>query len=161
MKNSRRSDRDLAKAIGCSQPTVTRIRTKLEDKGIIKEYTMIPDFTKLGYQILAITFIRLNKDLSPEQIEKAREIARERMKNGPCEVLMLERGSGLSSDGVFITYHENYTSYLKFTDWLKRFDFLEMSGISSFLVDLKDEVRYAPLTFAALANHILQMKEEK
>jgi DNA-binding Lrp family transcriptional regulator len=36
MKNSRRSDRDLAKAIGVSQPTVSRMIKKLENEGIIK-----------------------------------------------------------------------------------------------------------------------------
>ena len=41
MKNSRRSDRELARAIGMSQPTVTRTRTGLEKRGIIKEYTMV------------------------------------------------------------------------------------------------------------------------
>jgi Lrp/AsnC family transcriptional regulator for asnA, asnC and gidA len=56
MKNSRRSDRDLAKAIGVSQPTVTRTRSRLEREGIIREYTMIPDFGKLGYKIMALTF---------------------------------------------------------------------------------------------------------
>lgn len=40
MKNSRRSDRDLAKAIGSSQPTVTRNRHRLEQQGIIKQYTI-------------------------------------------------------------------------------------------------------------------------
>jgi DNA-binding Lrp family transcriptional regulator len=48
MKNSRKSDRQLARAIGTSQPTVTRIRSRLEKEGYIKEYTMIPDFGKLG-----------------------------------------------------------------------------------------------------------------
>ncbi|MFZ0965605.1 MAG: Lrp/AsnC family transcriptional regulator, partial [Candidatus Bathyarchaeia archaeon] len=48
MKNSRQSDRNLAKVIGVSQPTVTRIRNKLEKEGYIREYTMIPDFSKLG-----------------------------------------------------------------------------------------------------------------
>lgn len=30
MKNSHRSDRELARRIGTSQPTVTRVRTRLE-----------------------------------------------------------------------------------------------------------------------------------
>ena len=47
MKNSRKSDRELAKILGISQPTVTRIRNKLEREGVIREYTAIPDFSKL------------------------------------------------------------------------------------------------------------------
>ena len=43
MKNSRKSDRELAKILGISQPTVTRIRNKLEREGVIREYTAIPD----------------------------------------------------------------------------------------------------------------------
>ncbi len=41
IKNSRRSNRELARAIGMSQPTVTRTRTGLEKQGIIKEYTIV------------------------------------------------------------------------------------------------------------------------
>ena len=44
MKNSRRSDREVAKAIGISQPTVSRTISRLEKEGVIKEYTIIPDF---------------------------------------------------------------------------------------------------------------------
>jgi len=54
MKNSRRSDRELVRAIGMSQPTVTRIRTGLEKRGIIKEYTMVPDYVQLGFQLMSI-----------------------------------------------------------------------------------------------------------
>jgi DNA-binding Lrp family transcriptional regulator len=49
IKNARRSDRELAKAIRVSQPTVTRTRTKLEKMGLVKEYTIIPDLRKMGY----------------------------------------------------------------------------------------------------------------
>jgi DNA-binding Lrp family transcriptional regulator len=35
MKNSRKSDRELAKKIGVSQPTVTRTRTKLQKRDIL------------------------------------------------------------------------------------------------------------------------------
>ena len=36
MKDSRRSDRQLARALGVSQPTITRTRTKLEKPEEIK-----------------------------------------------------------------------------------------------------------------------------
>jgi DNA-binding Lrp family transcriptional regulator len=161
MKNSRRSDRQLANAIGVSQPTITRTRRKLEEDGIVKEYTMIPDFGKLGYKILALTFVKLKQPMNQEQTDKAREVARESLKTGPFRTIMLERGIGLDYDGVFMTYHRDYSSYVKFEGWLRQFDFLKLEEIGSFLVNLDDEVRYRPLTFSAIANDLLQMKEKK
>jgi hypothetical protein len=46
IKNSHRSDRELAKALNVSQPTISRLSQKLRKEGIIKEYTIVPDFTK-------------------------------------------------------------------------------------------------------------------
>jgi Lrp/AsnC family transcriptional regulator for asnA, asnC and gidA len=56
VKNSRRCDRELAKAISVSQPITTRLRTKLEKEGYLKEYTVIPNFSKIGYTIIALNF---------------------------------------------------------------------------------------------------------
>ena len=60
VRNARRSDRELAKAIGTSQPTATRVRTKLEKEGYVREYTTIPNFSKIGYSILAVNFLKLD-----------------------------------------------------------------------------------------------------
>lgn len=95
MKNSRRSDRELAKAIGVSQPTITRLIKKLEKEGYIKEYTMIPDFRKLGYELMALIFIKLKNTLSSEEAEKAREITQESLSKSAFGIVMLERGIGL------------------------------------------------------------------
>ena len=70
VKDSLRSDRELAKAVGVSQPTVTRMRARLEKEKVIKEYTMIPDFHKLGFEILAITFLVLDKEPDSQQFER-------------------------------------------------------------------------------------------
>jgi len=161
MKNSRRSDRELAKATGLSQPTVSRLRMKLEKEGYIKEYTMIPDFEKLGYEILAITFVKLGKNLEPEQIDDARRIAKEDLEKWPFAVVMLERGLGLKYDGVIVAFYEDYVAYSKHMDVLKQYSFLETSEIESFLISLKDTVRYRPLTFKALAEHLLTWKQNK
>ena len=48
MKNARISDRELAKKIGVSQPTVSRIRSRLEKEGYIRGYTVLPNLRKLG-----------------------------------------------------------------------------------------------------------------
>ncbi len=51
IKKSSRSDHEIAKVIEVSQPTVTRLRNQLEKEGIIREYTIIPDLTKMGIQL--------------------------------------------------------------------------------------------------------------
>ena len=158
MKNSRRSDRDLAKAIGVSQPTVSRLIKMLEKEGIIKEYTMIPDFCKLGYEILAFTFFNLEKEPNAEEIEKAREVFQSLSQNRLLEVVMLERGIGLGYYGVIISFHEDYSSFLKLRETIVQFDFWELSKMESFIICLVDENRYMPLTFASLAKHLLIVK---
>ena len=60
-KNSRRSDRELAKQLRVSQPSVTRIRNKLEKEGIIREYTVIPDSSRLGYQMASVTLAKMKE----------------------------------------------------------------------------------------------------
>jgi DNA-binding Lrp family transcriptional regulator len=160
MKNSRQSDRNLAKVIGVSQPTVTRIRNKLEKEGYIREYTMIPDFSKLGYKIMAITFA-LSRFLEKEEAERAGKTLADSVKDKQFEFIMLERGDGLGFDGVVISLHEDYASYLKVLEWLRQFDFLEMKKINSFLINLEDNVRYRPLTFSTLAKLIRSQAERK
>lgn len=159
MKNSRRSDRDLAKAIGVSQPTVSRMIKKLENEGIIKEYTMIPNFRKLGYEILALTFLSL-KESSLEEIEKARGTIQQHSEESLSEIVMFERGIGLRYHGVIVSFHEDYSSYMRFRELVAQFDFLEPSGIESFLISLVDENRCLPLTFASLAKNLLTLKEK-
>jgi len=133
----------------------------MEEEGIIKEYTMIPDFNRLGFKILVLTFVKVTRAYTEEQIERAREIVKKSLETGPFEVVMLERGLGLAYDGIFISYHEDYSSHVKFMNWLRQFDFLELEESGSFLINLEDKVRYRPLTFSTLANQVKQMKEKK
>lgn len=165
MKNARLSDRDLARKIGSSQPTVSRTRKKLEKKGYIKEYTIIPNFEKLGFELMAVTFIKLQKILTIEEIEAAKKMslarARESSSVGPFEIIMAERGVGLGYDGIFISLHEDYASCLKFRDWIRQIPFVEISSVESFLINLKDEIRYQSLSFANLAKYLLKLKEKE
>lgn len=154
MRNSRRSDRELASVIGSSQPTVTRIRRRLEKEGYIKEYTMIPDFSKLGVQFLAFTFVQVGRALTLQDAKKVRKFVRERLKDRP-EIFILERGLGLGYQAVIVSFHENHGSYVKLWEWLRQFAFLEMSGNETFFVALDDKVKYRPLTFSSLAEYLL------
>ena len=164
MKGSRRSDRELARALRVSQPTVTRIRTRLEKEGIIKEYTMMPDFTKLGYELMALTFISIKPTMGREEADNGRTMVQEQVKESPGNIIMLERGIGLGHTGVIISFHKDYSDYTQFIHSFKQASTTQAyvgENVESFLIDLKDKIRYRPLTLLALANHMLRMKEKK
>jgi len=161
MKNSKLSDRELARKLGSSQPTVTRTRRRLEEKGYIKEYTMIPDFLKLGYQILAVTFFKYKKRFDAEKTNKAKKILGESFKKGPFEIIMAERGMGCGYNAIMISIHRDYKSFVELTHWAQQFYSLELGEFDSFIVNLADEVRYRPLTFSSLAKHLLTVKEQE
>lgn len=160
MKNSRRSDRELAKVLGVSQPTVSRTIRKLEEKGIIREYTMIPDFSKTGYHLMALTFAKFHEKLTSEQLEKAKSVAQERLAE-IGQAILLERGIGLNSNGVVVSLHKDYSSFLELHQWLRQFPFLGSYDVEAFIINLDDEVHYRYLTFSTLANHLLTMNEKR
>jgi len=156
IKNAKQSDKELAKAIQTSQHTVTRTRRRLESEGYIREYTLVPDFHKLGYEMFCLIFIKLKKRLGQREIEKATAATQETLaRESPFATIMLERGIGLGYDGVVFAVHENYQSYLQQIARLRQFDFLNITEIDSFKISFEDEVHYRPLTFAPLADHLL------
>jgi len=150
VRDGRRSDRDLAKAIGVSQPTVSSFRKKLEAEGIIQEYTVIPDFRKLGYEILAVTFIKLRGDLNPEEIEKARKI----MSTSP-EIILFQRGTGWITEAIVVSLHHSFSSYRSLIERMKNYPFVDLSETRNFMISLRDEMPYRPLTLKTLAQHVL------
>ena len=147
MKNSRRSDRELAKSIGSSQPTVSRMIKKLESEGIIKEYTVIPDFHKLGFEILAIMFFNVEKELDQQQAKKVIDTFQ--------NVLMFERGLGLKHSYVIVSLHEDYPSYMEFIRQLQHSDLLSLSDNASFLVSLHEDCGFS--SFSSLAEHLFRI----
>jgi DNA-binding Lrp family transcriptional regulator len=167
MQNCRRSDRELAEVLGVAQPTISRIRKKLENEGYVREYAMIPDFAKLGYEIMALTFVSTNPKLSSQETSEVRKIASELITRSTdaavFQIIMVERGMGMGYSGVFVTFHKSYSSYQEglrliraaATMMLKDRKVQALDRMDSFLVNLKDEIRYRPLSFSALAKHLI------
>ena len=147
MKNSRRSDRELAKALGVSQPTVTRVRARLENEKVIREYTMMPDFQKLGFEILAMTFLAVEKEPDSKEFERTLSTF--------SNILMFERGLGLKSSLVVVSLHEDFSSYAEFRRKIKENGFWEVSDSASFLVNLKEDSGF--LSFSNVAKELVKM----
>jgi DNA-binding Lrp family transcriptional regulator len=160
IKNSKRSDRDLAKIIGVSQPTITRTRARLEKEGYIKEYTMIPDFSRLGFELLALTFVHYSKAITSEEYDKVKKAASEVEKQYPHSTLMAMSGTGFGYERVFVTFHESYSSFAKMIGMVRQLPCKSVADIQSFLIPLTGEKHYQPLTFLAIANYLLNIKKK-
>lgn len=159
IKNSRRSDRELAKAVGCSQPTVSRMIKRLEKEGDIKEYTMIPDFHRLGYEIMALTFIQNEKKSGMEELEDLRTKGRELEKNSAVSALFIMNGIGRDSNRVILSLHESYSSFADFVRLMKQLAAYNVHYVDSFLISTTDKSHSRPLTFAVLGDRIASIKE--
>jgi DNA-binding Lrp family transcriptional regulator len=160
LKNSHRSDRELAKALGVSQPTVSRLAGRLRKMGTIKEYTIIPDFNKLGLHICAFTFADF---ATPSDMEEMRRLIQEygkRLSEIP-QAVMIERGLGENANGVVISLHKDYSDYLHFQNWMKQFIPKSKFTLHSFLINLNDQIHYRYLTFSTLAKHLLEMQKQE
>ena len=159
LKDSHRSDRELAKAIGVSQPTVSRMIGKLRKSGIIREYTIIPDFNKIGYHICALTFANFETPKDLQDMRKLLEEQGKRLSEIP-QAVMIERGIGEEANGVVISLHQSYSDFIEFQHWLKQFGSLSKYGLHHFIIDLDDKIHYRYLTFSTVAKHLLEMKEK-
>jgi len=113
MKDSHRSDRQLAKALGVSQPTVTRRRSMLE-KSYIEGYTIIPKFGQIGFELAAFTFL---KSKLKQKTGKEKDEALKKMKdwymNQP-NVVLVQDGRGMGWDAICISLHQNFSDFAAF-----------------------------------------------
>jgi DNA-binding Lrp family transcriptional regulator len=132
LKNSKRSDREIAKVLKVSQPTITRARQRLERNGMIQDYTIIPNFSMMGFELLAITLVKMRPDInSPEMTEGIRKYAA-KFPNA----IFASKGEGLGMTGVIISFHKNYTEYHNKLDLL-RIDWKDYTeDIQSFVVPI-------------------------
>jgi len=154
MRNSRKSDRELAKVVGVSQPTVTRVRTKLEREGIIKEYTLIPDFRKLGYELMAFLFMGKPETMERKRSEELRKAVAEMEEKTPIATLTVADGIGLGKGRVVVILLKDYSSYLEKLGVIRNLPNIEAEKMEGFLVDLGNERNFRILSMKQLAHHI-------
>ena len=150
MKDSRRSDRQLAKALGVSQPTVTRRRALMEEN-FIEGYTIIPKFGKIGFEIAAFTFL---KSKLKQKTGQERDDAMKKMEEwylNRSDVILVTDGRGMGWDAVCVSLHKSFSDFAEFTkaqdselsDWI-----IESQ---TFNTDLKKGIAIKPFNLKYLA----------
>jgi DNA-binding Lrp family transcriptional regulator len=145
IKGARRSDRELAKVLKISQPTITRKRRRLETEGLILEYTIIPNLAKMGYEILAFTFLAFT-EVRPELMEEAREWTKKQP-----NIVFAGDGEGLSMNSMFMSVHKNYASFSNLITKLRQDWQPNLKDVQSFILSVdRPELIVKPFSFRYL-----------
>jgi len=123
---------------------------KLEKEELL-EYTAIPNLTKLGYEIMAVTFGKRNYEVHPENVEKAKDF----MKRYP-NIIFVASGMGSNSNRMAISIHRSFSDYTKFINEVKA-EWEGYMNTEAFLINLKGNDILRPLSFKHVADYL---KEE-
>jgi DNA-binding Lrp family transcriptional regulator len=143
LRDSKRSDRELAKVLGVSQPTVSRMRSRLVKEGIIQDFTVIPDFVRMGYEIMAINCFKSKS--SKELAEKAQKW----MMTKP-NIIFAAAAQGMGKNGIMISLHRDYTDFSNFLVEVMAEDETVMEEYDTMLISLKGRI-VKPLSLKYLA----------
>jgi DNA-binding Lrp family transcriptional regulator len=150
IKNSKVSDRQLGKKLGISQATITR-RRKMLEREIIQDYTFIPNWSKLGYEIFAINLIKSKQALATKEKYNATRKKGEEWLIRQANILMAGGCQGPGVNAFNISVHRNYAD---FDDFIQRFK-LEwgeaIDDIQTVLINLAGKQVLKPFNFKALS----------
>lgn len=153
MKNSKMSDRKLAKILGVSQPTVTRRRARME-RDLIDGYTAIPKWEKLGYGIIAFTFVKTVQSLgTKEKYKPAMSRGKEWLMKHP-NIIMSGGCRGMGVSGFIMSVHKSYSDLDDFLADHKRELGDMFTDIQTVLVNLGGSQILKPLHLKYLAEKL-------
>lgn len=158
ISHSKRSDRMLAKELNISQPTVTRARRWLEANGYIMEYSLVPNFSKIGLELMAFSFVKLRgrgNGGKHEETGKQASVFFESHAN----VVMAMRGEGMSYDMIVVSLHKSFAEFTRFMKKLKTED-AGTEVVGSFLACLENSSQFRNLTFRGLKAYLSANSEQ-
>jgi Lrp/AsnC family leucine-responsive transcriptional regulator len=111
LTNARMPDKHIAKLLNTTQPTVTRIRQKLERAGYIKGYKPVVDIQKLGIGLVALTLFRIADFSKTEEIKKK---VLPNLRKMP-EVVLVAEGEGMGKTSLIVSMHKDFP---EFEEWM-------------------------------------------
>lgn len=128
LKDGRIPDKHIAKKIGTTQPTVTRIRQKLERERFIKKYKALADYEKTGIGLVAFTFFTWG-DYTKDSL---RESYRAFLLKQP-QVMFAARGEGIEGRTTcIISAHRDFKEYEDFVRELRKVGGVNVVRVTQF-----------------------------
>ena len=145
LKDSNRSDKQMAKVLRVSQPTMSQMKRRLVEDGLVEHFSVIPNFSKIGYEIMAFSCVKFKTEKLAEIEGKAKEWAQRNH-----EIIFSSRAEGMGMDAITISVHRNYAEYDNFVKRNKLLWGDLMEETHHMLIDLKGEVT-KPFSLRSLA----------
>ncbi len=131
LENARVSNRKIAKKVKVSVGTVIMKIKKMENAGIIRRYSAITDYEKLGYELTAITEIIVSKG---KLLEVENEIAK------ISNVCAMYDVTG-EFDAVAIAKFKNRKTLSEFTKTVLSIPYVERTNTHVVLEVVKEDYR--------------------
>lgn len=107
-KDSRKTTKAIARALDIPRATVHDRIVKMEQKGIIRKYTAVPDYGHLGVGVTAFILVQFVPEKGVSQRETAEDIAslpgifEVHMISGEYDMLLKVRGSSMEDIGKLV-----------------------------------------------------------
>ncbi len=134
LSNSRFSAREIARHVGVSVGTVLSRMKMMESEKIVKYYSAILDYEKLGYELTVVTEITVSKG---KLLETDRDISK--IPN-VCAVYDVTG----ESDAIVIAKFKTRKDLSEFTKALLSMPYVERTNTHVVLTTVKEDLRLAP-----------------
>jgi DNA-binding Lrp family transcriptional regulator len=131
LTNSKRSYRELARAIGVSAATVINHVQRMESGGVIKDYSVSLDHERLGYELTVVTEIIVSKG---KLLETDAEIAK--IPN-VCAVYDITG----ETDAMVVAKFKSRSNLSDFTKKLLAMPYVERTNTHVVLTTVKEDFR--------------------
>ena len=104
-EDSRKTTKAIAKELGMPRATVHDRIVKMEQKGVIRRYTAVPDYAQLGLGVSAFILVQFEPEKGLSQRDTAEDIAsitgiyEVHMISGEYDMILKVRGSSMEDIG--------------------------------------------------------------
>jgi chlorite dismutase len=122
------------------------------EKEAIEQYTVIPNLSYLGFDLVSFTFSTTKELVNPLE-DKAKKWTAEQP-----SVMFASTGQGMDADAIMVCVHKNYADFAKFYQKFRRTGGGSLESFRTFLVSVKGSVQLKALSPNCLVE--LYTKEE-